>query len=228
MDRFGEHWEGHHLKLEKAWRERIEEGDIVLVPGDFSWALKPNQVLEEFEWLQKLPGRKVLIKGNHDYWWPGSKKKLAELLPEGVYAIKKTALVIDGVPIVGVRGGDFLPRIEEGLEASDYATTCADIDKNLDRERRELLFSIEHLREIYDGDRPPICLFHYPPFRVGTEESLFTRIIESAGCSYCLFGHLHTPSEWERVFQGEKGGVKYRLVSCDALGFEPVLIEEVE
>lgn len=217
MDRFGEHWKDHHLRVERSWRERIEAEDIVLLPGDFSWAMKLSEVATEFEWLAQLPGRKVMIKGNHDYWWPGSHKKLRSLLPEGVSAFKKQALVIDGIPFIGVRGGDFLPRNGETLESRNAA---------LGRERHELLLSVNHLSEIYRGERAPIALFHYPPYRVGACESAFTRILEDAGCSWCVFGHLHTEIEWERVFQGERNGVVYRLVSCDALGFEPLLLEE--
>jgi predicted phosphohydrolase len=122
------------------------------------------------------------------------------------------------VPIIGVRGADFLPRNDE----SPAETTA-----NLSRERRELLFSIAHLRESYRGSRPPIALFHYPPYRLGSCESAFTRILEDIGCRHCVFGHMHTPAEWERVHQGELRGVCYRLVSCDALGFEPLLVESV-
>ena len=109
MDRFGDHWKGHHLKVESAWRERIEPGDLVLLPGDFSWAMKPGEVAEDFRWLAQLPGRKVLVKGNHDYWWPSSRKKLAEVLPDDVHALKKTAVVVDGVPRARVS----LPTDEE-------------------------------------------------------------------------------------------------------------------
>ncbi|HLU47106.1 MAG TPA: metallophosphoesterase, partial [Planctomycetota bacterium] len=170
----------------------------------------------DLEWLAALPGRKVLIKGNHDYWWPGSQRKLEELLPEGVFAIKKRAVVIDGIPFIGVRGADFLPRENDDSEQ---------VAEALLRERRELLLSIEHLRSIYAGSRPPICMFHYPPFRLGSCESAFTRILEDEGVRICVFGHLHSPSEWSRVFQGECRGVTYRLVACDALDFKPLLIE---
>lgn len=218
MDCFGDHWRDHHLQIEATWRERVAEQDIVLLPGDFSWAMKLEEVRDDLRWLAALPGRKVLIKGNHDYWWPGSQKKLAELMPPGVYAFKKRALVIDGVPMIGVRGADFLPREGESLE---------DVNAALIRERRELLFSINHFRSIYGGDRPPIALFHYPPFRLDGRESAFTRILEDVGCRRCVFGHLHSLTEWNRVFQGERRGVEYRLVSCDALGFAPLLIEAV-
>ncbi len=218
MTRFGEHWRDHHLKVEAAWRERVADDDIVLSPGDFSWAMKAHDVAQEFEWLGALPGRKVLIKGNHDYWWPGSQKRLQALLPEGVYAIKKRALVIDGVAFIGVRGGDFLP-----CDGDDPET----INSMLMRERRELLLSIGDLERQYDGTRAPIAMFHYPPFRIGSSESAFTRVLESAGCSHCVYGHLHSAEEWEAVFQGERNGVEYRLVSCDALDFAPLLIDTI-
>ena len=224
MDQFGEHWVGHHEKIERAWKERIEPGDLVLLPGDFSWAMKAVDVAVEFEWLDSLPGRKVLIKGNHDYWWPGSHKKLGEMLPEGIYAIKKRAVVVDGVPIIGVRGGDFLPWVAPGEEPAPG--TFEKTFSTLQKERRELLQSIDYLAGIYEGDQRPIALFHYPPYRIGSSESVFTRILESRGCSHCLFGHLHTSTEWEKVFKGDSGGVSYRLVSCDYLDFKPVLIDE--
>ncbi len=218
MDVFGEHWKDHHLKVESAWRDRIDGGDLVLLAGDFSWAMKLDQVTPEFEWLASLPGRKVLIKGNHDYWWPRSHTKLKTVLPEGVFAIKKRAVVVDGVPIIGVRGADFWIRHGESPE---------EVQVRLVRERKELLQSIEHLRAIYDGDRPPIAMFHYPPFPLHGSESCFSRILEDAGVTFCVFGHLHNAAEWERVFQGEQGGVEYRLVSCDWLDFKPVLLDTV-
>ena len=158
----------------------------------------------------------MLIKGNHDYWWSGSHLKVQSALPDGVYAIKKRAVVVDDVPIIGVRGADFYIRAGQTVE---------ELEKRLWRERRELLASIDHLHTIYDGDRPPIAMFHYPPYPIHARESAFTRILEEVGCQLCVFGHLHTRSEWERVFQGEQRGVDYRLVSCDSLGFEPLLLE---
>src|SRR5512147_3257203 len=84
MDIFGAHWQGHAAKVEASWREVVAPGDIVLVPGDVSWAMKPAEVRQDLEWVAALPGTKVLVKGNHDYWWPGSQAKLRALLPPGV------------------------------------------------------------------------------------------------------------------------------------------------
>jgi predicted phosphohydrolase len=217
MDVFGAHWKDHHLKVEAAWRERVRDEDVVLLPGDFSWAMKPDEASQDLKWLAALPGAKVLIKGNHDYWWPASHTKMAALLPPRVHAIKKRAAVVEGVAIIGVRGADF--HLREG-------ETPQVVGERLVRERGELLQSIDDLGRFGPLAEPPIALFHYPPFPVGRDESCFTRIIEDAGCRLCLFGHLHTRPEWDRVFQGEKRGVRYRLVSCDSLGFEPLLVGE--
>jgi hypothetical protein len=213
MDKFGPHWRDHHLKVEAAWKECVQPEDVVLLPGDFSWAMKPEEAAGEFRWLASLPGRKVLIKGNHDYWWPASQKKLAELLPPGVHALKKRALILDGLPVIGVRGGDFFAREGE---------TWQDVEKRLHRERHELALSLEALARL-DGERraPPVAMFHYPPYPMGRSESFFTRMLEDCGAAVCVFGHLHTENEWKRVFQGEKRGIRYRLVSCDSLGFRP-------
>jgi hypothetical protein len=219
MDRFGEHWKDHHVKVAANWRARVGDGDIVLLPGDFSWAMTGTEAAVEFEWLASLPGKKVLIKGNHDYWWPKTKKKLEALLPDGVYAIKKTSIVIDGLPVIGVRGSDF-----PGDHPSSTATVVA---AEFEREMRELALSIEHLRAPGECARPPVAMFHYPPFVAGRDESPFTRQVEDAGCRQVVYGHLHTREEWGRYFQGEARGVKYHLVSCDALDFSPLLLEEL-
>ncbi len=243
MDRFGPHWIDHHLKVEASWRERVAPGDIVLLPGDFSWAMKPDEVARDFTWLAQLPGRKVLIKGNHDYWWPKTATRMQELLPPGTFAIKRKGLVIDGIPFFGVRGGDFVPSASstvmeangiEGGRAVDAAgepgareAAAKDGSAELERERHELALSIEHMATLPGREHPPIALFHYPPFPMGESESFFTRMVEETGARTCLFGHLHTQLDWERVFQGDFHRVTYRLVSCDFLDFKPLLIQEV-
>jgi predicted phosphohydrolase len=212
---FGPHWKDHHLKVEVAWRASIAADDIVLVAGDLSWAMRAQEIVQDLRWLAALPGEKVLIKGNHDYWWPGSQTKLKSLLPAGVHAIKKRAILLDGVAIIGVRGADFFLREGE---------TAQVVEERLVRERNELLQSVEDLARLAPGGVRPVCMFHYPPFPVGRSESAFTRILEDVGCTHCVYGHLHTQPEWLRVFQGEARGVRYRLVSCDALDFKPVCI----
>ncbi len=221
MDRFGPHWDGHACKVEKHWRERVAPSDLILLPGDFSWAMKPDEVKRDFEWLAALPGRKVLIKGNHDYWWPKTTIRMQELLPPDTFVMKRKALVIDGIPLIGVRGADFVS--ENGCDPQKAAEASAD----LGRERREFELSMAHLATLERSEHPPIGLFHHPPFPLGSSESFFTRMLEESGARTCIYGHLHTQMDWERTFQGEFRGVTYRLVSCDFLDFKPLLIEEV-
>lgn len=218
MDVFGSHWKDHHLRVEAAWREAVAEGDIVLVPGDLSWAMKPADAAPDIAWFGSLPGSKVIVKGNHDYWWPSSQTKLRSLLPAGVYALKKRALVLGGVPIIGVRGPDF--QLKDGGDPSE-------LQDRLVRERHELLQSIEDLPRPDRWKVRPVALFHYPPFPLAAPESAFTRILEDIGCEHCVFGHLHTSADQARIFQGERRGVRYHLVSCDYLGFRPRLISEI-
>jgi predicted phosphohydrolase len=216
MDRFGPHWADHARKVETSWRERIARDDLVILAGDFSWAMKPEEAKKDFEWLAALPGTKVLIKGNHDYWWPPTNAKMARLLPPDTLVMKKKALLVSGVPLIGVRGADFPSPEESTPEAA----------ADLERERVEFQASIDHLKTLGPLSRPPIAVFHYPPSPPGACESFFTGMIEGAGARTCIYGHLHTQADWERAFQGEYRGVAYRLVSCDFLNFEPLLVEE--
>jgi uncharacterized protein len=217
MDRFGAHWQDHARKVEERWRERVSPGDLVLLAGDFSWAMRPEEVKVDFAWLAALPGKKVLIKGNHDYWWPKTTAQMSALLPPGTFALKKKGLVLDGVSLIGVRGADFVPP--ELVTPEKLA--------ELERERREFELSVAHLKTLPGAGRPPIAMFHHPPFPFGSSQSFFTDLIEQAAARTCVFGHLHTSQDWERVFQGEFRGVNYRLVACDFLDFAPLLIDEI-
>jgi len=215
MDGFGDHWIDHASKVEHAWRRSVRDEDVVLLPGDLTWAMKPQEARRDLEWLAALPGQKVLSKGNHDYWWPKTRRKLDALLPEGVFAVRKRPLTLRGVPIVAVRGGDFEPRDGEPLEP---------VQARLEREERELERCLEQLAADPPGRVAPVAMFHYPPFPPGERESRFTHLLEEAGIGFCVFGHLHSEAEWMAVFQGAHRGIEYRLVACDALGFEPSLL----
>ena len=126
--------------------------------------------------------------------------------------------MVDGVPYVGVRGGDLAP-----FKKSDPAEVEAEINKELHESR----LSIDHLATLEGAEHPPVALFHYPPFPSGTCESPFVSLAEEAGCKIAVYGHLHTQEEWARFFQGQFRGVHYHNVACDFLGFDPVLLAEL-
>ncbi len=229
MDKFGDHWGAHADRMAAAWDRLVAADDIVLTPGDFSWANKPAEAVGDFAWLAARPGHKVMVKGNHDHWWSGTQTKMAQLLSPRTHALKKTAVVIHGVGFFGARGGDFAAQKKYGDER-----TAQDIEDWLAREEHELKLSLEALDRIHprraDGSPagPRICLFHYPPIPPGRSSSRFTPIIEAAGALHCVYGHLHGPELGPAKVEGTFRGVTYRCASCDQIGFEPALIMRLD
>ncbi len=215
MDIFGDHWKNHPEKIEKAWRSAIHPDDIVLVPGDISWATKPSHALQDLEWIHALPGTKIILKGNHDYWWPKSQRKLTELLPPSMQAIRRNACKVGPYVFFGTRGGDLVPLRQ---------ATEEEVRKKTEKELADLAASIEELKPILrdEPELTPVALFHYPPFELGKDESIYTDAIEAVGAKHCVYGHLHTPEEHEQSFQGDGRGTIYHLVSADSLDFCPI------
>jgi uncharacterized protein len=223
MDIFGDHWGNHAERMAEQWDALVAPDDIVVTPGDFSWANKPAEVAGDFAWLAARPGSKIMVKGNHDYWWTGTHKRMAEILPPKTYALKKTAVIVHGVGFFGVRGGDFAPLTRYGDER-----TTQDIDAWLQREEHELQLSILALQKLEaDAGQPcalKICLFHYPPIPPGRTASRFTPLIEQAGAQHCIYGHLHGQELGAAKVEGTWNNVSYRCTSCDQIDFTPALI----
>ncbi len=226
MDVFGDHWDAHDRQMAEAWDKTVQPDDIVLTPGDFSWAMRGAEAASDFAWLGQRPGHKILVKGNHDYWWPDSKSKLAALLPPNTYALKKNACHIHGIGFFGVRGGDFAP-----LKRYGDKRTPEEVEEWLVREERELALSIAHLDQLdAEAGRPRglrVCLFHYPPIAPGRKSSRFTPVIEAAGATWCIYGHLHGKEIGPAKVEGLMNGVDYRCTSCDQVGFAPLHLFEV-
>lgn len=223
MDVFGDHWGNHAGRMAESWDRLVADDDIVLTPGDFSWAAKPAEAAGDFAWLGARPGHKVMVKGNHDYWWTGTHKRMAELLPPRTYALKKTAVSLHGVGFFGVRGGDFAALTRYG-----DTRTPEDIEAWLAREEHELKLSITALDALDAAAGRPrglrVCLFHYPPIPPGRTQSRFTPIIEAAGASHCIYGHLHGQELGPAKVEGTFNGVSYRCTSCDQVDFTPTLV----
>ncbi len=203
MDIFGEHWRDHFQRVRQDWLDRVSGDDLVLLPGDFSWAMRLEDAMEDLESVGALPGRKLLLRGNHDYWWSGI-GRVRRALPEGMFALQNDSMCFDGRLYAGTRGWT-LPGPE--ISADDLHI--------YQRERLRLEMSLKHARRL-DPVAPITAMLHYPPLT--EEEPGFSDLLEAYGVEDCVYGHLHGAAIYGAV-RGERRGVRYHQVSCDGLGF---------
>ncbi|OPL19392.1 MAG: hypothetical protein AVO35_10930 [Candidatus Aegiribacteria sp. MLS_C] len=215
MDVFGDHWKDHHIVLERNWREVVGTSDTVLVPGDISWAMDMNGAMADLQWLDGLPGRKVIVKGNHDYWW-SSISRMREILPESIVPLQNDALDAGPAVVTGTRG--WLTPVSEGYSGDDDGRVY----------RRELLrlgMALDAAGKLMDGKKRLVAMMHYPPV-VGGRPTEFSRMLSERGVDLCLYGHIHmAPGTWPDGLDCELDGVEYRLVSADRLDFRPLELE---
>ena len=210
MDIFGPRWEGHAEKMAANWRAAVGDDDWVLVPGDISWAMKLEDALIDLRFLDGLPGRKILLKGNHDYWWT-SRAKVETVLPPSLRLLQHDCVDLGGgVGVVGTRGWvpPDAPRATE-QDRKIYAREVLRLTLSLDAARGRF----EHL----------IAMLHYPPVYEGLGETEFVPLLRDAGVRICLYGHLHGPDQAHAV-RGTRDGITYHLVAADAIDFTPVRI----
>ena len=213
MDVFGSHWENHFEKIAGDWRRRVKPDDLVLLPGDISWAMRLEEALPDLEAIGALPGNKVLLRGNHDYWW-GTITRLRAALPKGMHALQNDALTVGGYVICGTRGW-VLPG-DSGLDKEDM--------RIYQREVMRFEMSLQDA-EKRGPDLPKLAMLHYPPFNERQEPSGFTELIERYGVKDVIYGHLHGPGLMGG-FTGVWRGIRCYLVSCDSLGFSLLNITE--
>ena len=216
MDIFGGVWRDYQTKLERCLRETLRDGDLLVVAGDFSWGMSLQQALPDFRFLDAFPGRKVLLKGNHDYWWETVAKMQRFFQENAINTLQflhNNCIFYKGVALCGTRGWFYDPN-----------DPSAGDDKVFRREVIRLEASLAAAR----GEQPGceiFCFLHYPPVFSGTEVPEITGLLQSYGVSRCYYGHLHGES-CRGAFNGRRGGVQYRLVSADALNFRPLNILE--
>ncbi|MDE7328326.1 MAG: metallophosphoesterase [Clostridia bacterium] len=200
MDIFGACWDNYWQKICDDWQSKVADEDIILIAGDVSWAMTLENALIDIAEIAKLKGRKVFIKGNHDYWW-NSLSKIRKALPENFFVIQNDALKFDGVVFAGSR----LWNLSGGSEEDK---------KILAREYTRMELSLKSAQKLRsEGDRL-IAMCHYPPFDATLGDSAFTQLFEMYGVSAVVYGHLHG-KDCRAVNYLEKNGVEYFLTSCD-------------
>ncbi len=230
MDIFGPAWQGYTDRMEKNWRALVGKDDLVLIPGDISWAMHLEEALVDLRWIDSLPGTKVILRGNHDYWW-SSNQKMAKAMPPSIHFIHNNAFLWKDVAIGGSRLWD--SRSEYTFD--DYVHFQAnpkakkkEKDETIDSEKiflRELDRLKLSLSQMSGTAKVRIALTHYPPISADMRPSRASAILESYHIDYCVFGHLHNLKKGVPMF-GEARGVRYFLTSCDYLDFTPIKILE--
>lgn len=213
MDIFGENWKGHEEKIKKDWNEKVKENDLVVIPGDFSWSTYLKDTKEDFCYLDKLPGKKLILKGNHDYWWTtltSMRNFLKENNFETIDFIYNTAYEFEDYIIAGTRGWG---QNEEGEDK-----------KLLKREVARLELSLEKANQLNEKQEKEIIIFlHYPPIikanLLNNEMSEFIKVMKRYDIKRCYYGHLHSSSIKEAV-EGKHYGIDFKLVSADGLDFK--------
>ena len=212
MNIFGSGWDGHFEKIKSDWLAQVKEDDIVLISGDISWAMKLEDALVDLRALADLPGKKVFIRGNHDFWWNGITRLRDNAPNESFVFLQTDAVKLGNFVIVGSRGWT-------SPGSADYT----DQDNKLylrEAERFRLAFAeAEKLRE--EGDTL-VAMIHYPPFGLKNESTLFTELFEAHGVDKAVFGHIHGAAYFP--LKTKRGGVEYILASCDKVGFKLVKI----
>jgi len=211
MDIFGAEWANHAERLQKNWSETVTDDDTVLVIGDVSWALKPEDAIADLDWISKLPGQKVMIKGNHDLWWTSAGKLNRQYEPD-IRFLHNNFYEVEGRAICGSRGW-VCPGDETFTEHDE---------KIYRREILRLGASLEAAKKA--GFTDIIGAMHFPPAADRRRQTGFTELFEAYGVKQVLYGHLHGRDKYNTAIRGSNNNVEYRLVSLDYLACVPLLV----
>ncbi len=243
MNVFGDEWTNYEQKLAENWKSKIHDNDLILLPGDFSWATYIEDTIKDFEYLNSLPGRKIISKGNHDYWWTTVTKMNKFLNDNNFKTIEflfNSAIEYENKIIVGAKGYTYnnsaensekmLNResirlensIKEGIKKENNNKTilCENIKESYNLKKEDKYFSEQESKEI-------ICMMHYPPITKSMIEnrrqSIFIQLMKKYKVKTCIYGHLHSKAQSEAI-EGIYDGINLKLVSSDYLKFNPYKI----
>lgn len=212
MDIFGDNWEDHTEKIKENWLKKVTENDTVILPGDFSWATYLEETYNDFEFLNSLPGKKILSKGNHDYWWTtvtSMKRFLKENGFNNIDFLYNSAFLVENKIITGTRGWINSWKSQENF-------------KILKRENERLKISINKGINEFGTDKEIITFIHYPPFykeSIIPDEINFSKTLKDFGIEKCYYAHLHGESHKDAI-EGNVNGIDYKLISSDYLKFD--------
>lgn len=205
MDIFGPVWKDSFEKIKQDWEKKVDDQDIVLMCGDLSWAMKLEDAVQDINMLDNLKGKKIIIKGNHDFWWQGI-TALRNFLPKNFFALQNDAIKIENFVFCGTRGW-LIPEGKFDTEENQ---------KIYNREVERLKLSLDNMKRLKQNGDKVVCLMHYPPFLQNEQSTKFTELFESYGVDIVVFGHIHKNLSGYK-FKTTINGIRYYLTSCDLL-----------
>ncbi|NDD59210.1 MAG: phosphoesterase, partial [Chlamydiae bacterium] len=216
MEVFGHSWKNYADRIAFQWNKHIQQEDLVLIPGDISWARHLDQALIDLKWIDSLPGTKVIIKGNHDYWWD-SPNKMKKVFPSSIHLVQNDAFHWNELAIGGSRlwdtdefnFNDYIEFIANPYENKEETSDKANQEKIFIRELERLRLSLSKMNP---AAKKKIALTHYPPIGADLKDSRASKILEDFKIDICVFGHLHSVKKKEPFF-GKKNGINYIFAS---------------
>ncbi len=220
MNKFGHRWTGHTEKIEKRWRAIVEDGDTVVVPGDISWGMTLEEAREDLLFIDRLPGKKLLSRGNHDYWW-ASLAKMRALFEEcgitTVEFVQNSAYLAENIIVAGSRGWYIEQRLQNTPMPTDY-------EKIVNRECLRIGMSLDEADKLKteNPDAETVVFLHFPPVFGDFVCEPIVEVLKSRGIRNCYFGHIHGVYNVPGNFEYE--GIRMHLISADFVDFYPVKV----
>ncbi|MDO4485283.1 MAG: metallophosphoesterase [Bacillota bacterium] len=216
MDIYGSRWFNHVERLKENWYAQIKRDDTVIIPGDISWGLKLNEAKYDLDWVDSLPGHKVVFKGNHDLWWSGINK--LNRMYESITFVQNDFYLAEDIVVCGTRGW-LTPDNEDFSEADE---------KIYKRELLRLENSLASAKDYMKKEKAEyeiLGILHFPPVSKLNAFSGFQQLFEDYGVKKVLYGHIHGEEGFRCAIKGVHYGIEYQLVSLDYLNCRPVKIK---
>lgn len=209
MEVFDSVWKNHEKKIQKYWRRYVSESDTAVITGDHSWGRNLEECEKDLEFIMNLPGRKILLRGNHDMFWDAKKTdRLNRQFQGKLEFLQNNFYTYEDYALVGTKGYCY-----EGKDSPEH------FEKIRNRELQRLRISFE--KAAGAGYRKFILFLHYPPTSIGEQSSPFTRMAEEYGVGQVVYSHCHGKERYDDSLKGEVNGIEYKLVSGDYLKFRP-------
>ena len=220
MEVFGDKWKNYTQKIKNNWISVVDEKDTVIIPGDISWALTLEESLYDLKWINDLPGRKILMKGNHDFWWTTAKKMKSFFEQNSLDTLEilyNNALEVENYILAGSRGW-FVDKTTQ-----PQSVVNADYDKVINRERIRLRMSLDEARKLQEASKKEILVFfHFPPIWNDFVCEELISLLKEYGISRVYFGHIHGVYSVSSLF--EYDGIQFKMISADFIDFLPQIV----